>query len=188
MEAEKKPKSKTLSAYRGYQIARASLYGGIFALPLAPATIITLINWEEWFVDSNKTLPFGFASLLLTVIVAIVGVLNSGTVFKKVDIALYFLAGLLMCIGITCMFLASLFTQMGYMWLYTGAGILGSGICYTVEDKIIKPQITFYKGLIESNSLDNKTKRKLDRIERARREAEREAKELEERRKRATTE
>ena len=53
---------------------------------------------------------------------------------------------------------------------------------------VIEPQIDFYKGLIADNCLDNKSKRKQERIERAQQEARREAKELEEKRRRATTE
>ena len=183
-EKEKKPKSKTLSSYRGLKVGKVALYTGVFACPITPATIITLINWEEWFAKSDKSLPFGFASLLVTVVVAIVGAIKSDTVLKKVDIALYYLGGLLMCIGITCLFFASLLSQMGYMWLYTGAGVLASGACLTVEKKVVSPSLQFYKGLVEENFVDKKTRKKQEKIERAKKEAQ----ELKERRRRATTE
>ena len=187
-EKVKTPKSKTVSTLRSLKAGKVGLFAGVLALPIAPATIITLINWEEWFIKTDKTLPFGFASLLLTVIVAVVGILKSDTVFKKVDIALYFLAGVLMCVGITCMFLSSLLTQMGYMWLATGSGLLASGVCSTVEKKVIEPNIEFYEVLVNDNQLDKKAKRRQDRFARAQAEAKREAEELEERRRRATTE
>ena len=187
-EKVKKPKSKTVSTYKKLKAGKIALNVGTFLAPIVPATVVTIINWEEWFQKSSSSLPFGFASILITVVIAILGVLKSDTVFKKADIALYFLACLFACIGITCMFLASLFEQMGLMWVYTSAGLLGSGVCVTVNKKVIEPQIDFYKGLIADNCLDNKSKRKQERIERAQQEARREAEELEEKRRRATTE
>lgn len=171
----KKPKSKTVSTYQKWVAGKYGLYAGTFACPTIPATIVTLINWEEWFGKSNISLPFGFACLLVTVIVAVLGVLKSDTVFKKADIALYYLSGMFMCIGLTCLFLASLFSQMGYLWLYTASGLLGSGVCITVEKKVFEPRIAEYKGLIDEFTLDNKARRKKARMERARAEAEAEA-------------
>ncbi len=172
----KKEKSKTLSAYNGLRVGRVALLAGSFACPVGTASIVTLINWEEWFANSGKSLPLGFACLLATVVLAILGVLKSDVVFKKADIALYCLAGFFMLIGLTCMFLASLFTQMGYMWLYTGSSLLASGACITVEKKVIEPELAFYKGLVEENALDNKTKKINARRERAKAEAMAEAK------------
>lgn len=172
----KKPKLKTIQMYRRWNSGKWALLSGTFACPLVPATIITLINWEEWFNKSSISLPFGFATLLLTVVLAIVGVLKSETVFKKVDIALFCLAGFFMCIGLTCLFLASLFSQMGYMWLYVGAGLLGSGTCVVVEKKVFEPNIKFYKNLIDENCLDTKSKRRAKKEEQARKDAEEDAK------------
>lgn len=167
----KKQKSKTVSTYKKYKAAKYALFGGVVACPTVPATIVTLINWEEWFNKSSISLPFGFSMLLVTVIVAIVGVLNSDTVFKKADVALYYLAGIFMCIGLTCMFLASLFSQMGYLWLYTASGLLGSGVCSTAEKKVIQPKIDFYRKLIDENGLDRRSRRMQESIQIAKEEA-----------------
>lgn len=168
----KKPKLKTVQMYHRWNAGKWALLSGTIACPIVPATIVTLINWEEWFDKASASLPFGFASLILTVILAIVGVLKSGAIFKKIDVAIFCLAGFFMCIGFTCLFLASLFTQMGFMWLYVGAGLLGSGVCVVVERHIVEPNIKLYKGLIEENCLDEKSKRKKKREEQARKDAE----------------
>lgn len=171
-----KPQSKTVTSYKKYNAAKYALTAGAFVCPLVPASVVTAINWEEWFAKSSSSLPFGFACLLLTVITAIIGVLKSDVVLKKVDIALYFFGGVLILIGLTCIFLASLFTEMGWLWIYTASGVLGSGVCVTVNNKVIKPIIDDYKGLIDEFALDKKSQRKAQRLERARREAEAEAK------------
>ncbi len=172
---QRKEKSKTLTTYKRLKGAKYGLYAGTFACPLIPATIVTAVNWEEWFNKSGMSLPLGFACLMLSVVIAVVGVLKSETVFSKIDVALYCLAGFVACVGLSCMFLASLFTQMGAMWLYTASGILGSGVCITVENRAIEPELKFYKGLIEENCLDYKSKKRKEREERARAEAEAEA-------------
>ena len=119
---EKKKKGKTLTTYHKYKALKVGLDVSTFVLPIVPATVVTAVNWEEWFSKSSASLPFGFACLLLTVIAAIIGVLKSDVVFKKADIALYFIAGLFALIGLTSMFLASLFNESGYLWLYTASG------------------------------------------------------------------
>lgn len=172
----KKPKYKTVQMYHRWNAGKWALLSGTFACPILPATIVTLINWEEWFNKSSISLPFGFATLLLTVVLAILGVLKSDVVFKKADIALFCLSGFFMCIGLTCLFLASLFSQMGYMWLYVGSGLLGSGTCVVVEKKVFEPNIELYKKLIAENCLDAKSKRKAKKEEQARKDAEEDAK------------
>lgn len=169
--AEKK-KSKTVSSYRKWKTAKVCLFAGAITCPIVPASIVTMINWEEWFQKSSHSLPFGFAFLLLTVVFAVVGIINSGTIFKKADVALFFLGGLFMCIGITSLFLAKLFEQMGFMWLYTGGGIIGSGLCVVSENKFVEPNIELYSGLVDEFILSKKAKRKQARIARARAEAE----------------
>ena len=143
----KKPKHKTVQMYHRWNTGKWVLLGGIFACPLVPVIIVTLINWEEWFNKCSISLPFGFATFLLTVVLAILSVLKSNVVFKKADIALFCLSGFFMCIGLTCLFLASLFSQMGYMWFYVGGGLLGSGMCVAVEKKVFEPNIKFYKKI-----------------------------------------
>lgn len=168
----KKPKLKTVQMYQRWRNGKYALLAGAVASPLLPATIVTIINWEEWFQKSSISLPFGFASLILTVIVAILGMLKSEVIFKKADIALFFLAGLFMCVGLTCLFLASLFTQMGWMWMYVGGGLLASATEVVVERRVIEPNVQFYKALIEENCLDEKSKRRKKKEEQARKDAE----------------
>ena len=162
--------------YNRWRVGKYALLAGTFVVPTLPATITTLINWEEWFNKSSASLPFGFATMIMTVIIAVVCVLKSDVVFKKADIALYYLSGLFMCIGFTCMFLASLFTQMGLMWCYIGAGLLGSGVCATVEKKVVEPNVEMYAQLIKENCLDAKSKKQKKKEEQARKDAEEDAK------------
>lgn len=172
---ERKPKPKTIQMRDRWRAGKVALMAGTFVAPVTPATIVTIINWEEWFSKSSISLPFGFASLLVTVILAIVGVLKSDKVFKKADVALFVLAGFFACIGLVNLFLASLFSQIGYMWLYTSSGLLASGACVLTEEKVVEPNLQLYNKLIEENCLDAKSKRRKAKEEQARKDAEEDA-------------
>lgn len=169
---QKKPKLKTISMYRRWSFGKYALFTGAFLCPVIPAAVVTGINWDEWFNNSSISLPFGFACLILTVIFAIFGILKSDVIFKKHDIALFVLGGFFACVGFTCLFLANLSAQIGYMWIYVSLGLLGSGVCVVVENKVFEPNIIMYKKLISENCLDVKSKRAKKREEQARRDAE----------------
>lgn len=167
---------KTVKAYRKWKWGSRALRAGTFICPLTPATVLTAVKWEEWFGKSGLSLPFGFACLIVAVVSAIVGIMNSDTVFKKADIALLCVAGWFMVVGCTCLFLATLLTQMGMMFIYVGCGLVGSGVTVLVDKKVFKPNIDFYAGLISENKLDRKSKRRAQREEQARKDAEEDAK------------
>ena len=81
-----------------------------------------------------------------------------------------------MLIGITNLFLATLFATLGKMWIFVGTGLLGSGVFYTVEQKVVEPNLKFYNKLIEENCLDVKSKRQKAKEEQAKKDAEEDAK------------
>lgn len=171
----KKPKLKTVQMYHRWNAGKYALFTGTFACPVIPASIVTAVNWDEWFGQASYSLPFGFSCALVAVIVAILGVLGSDTVIKKKDIMLVWIATLLALIGASCLFLANLLLQMGWMWIYTGGGLLGSAICVSVEKNVVEPNVKMYKDLIAKNCLDAKSKRQRKREEQARKDAEEDA-------------
>ena len=175
MAKEKKVKSKTISTYKKWNAARWGLFAGQFAAPLMPAAIMTAVNWEEWFAKSGTSLPLGFASLLVTVILAVLGLWKKNEIIEKTVSIVFYLALLFFMIGVTACFLASLFSNVGYMFMATGGGLLASGICDQVNKSAVNEKVKEYRQLIDDNNLDDKAKRRQERKDRARREAEEEA-------------
>ena len=175
MAKEKKIKSKTVSTYKKWNAAKWGLFAGQFAAPVVPAAVMTAVNWEEWFAKSGHSLPLGFASLLVTVILAVVGLWKKNEIVEKSVSIVFYLSLLFFMIGVTCCFLASLFSQVGYMFMATGGGLLASGICDQVNKSIVNERVNEYRKLIDDNNLDYKAKHRQERIDRARREAEEEA-------------
>ena len=169
-------KSKTLSTYRAWQGAKVALYAGMWALPVAPATVMTAINWDDWFAEAGSSLPFGFISLIVTTLLGIVGIWKKDELVNKKVSAIFYVALIFACLGATNLFLASLFSTVGYMFLMTAGGLVASATCDQVSKTLVDSRIKEYRELIETNALDSRTKKRNERKERARAEALAEAK------------
>lgn len=164
----KKPKLRTVTLYHRWQAGSLGLKAGAVMAPLVPASIVTAINWDEWFANTSMTLPFGFASLMSATIIGVVSVIFSGEIVKRKDIILLILAGIFACLGIADLFLAKLIYKMGLMMIYTACGLVGS-FGLILWDKIgVQPVVAQYKQLVDQNYLVKKSQKKKLREEQAR--------------------
>lgn len=173
--AEKKFKSKTVKKYRLWKTAKYGLYAAKYAAPFIPATALTIINWDEWFNKSGVSLPLGFASLLATTLLALIGIMKRDEIVKKNVSVIFYLAIVFVCFGATCLFLANLMAQVGYLFMLTAAGLAASATSDQIGKTVVEERIAEYRELIDTNCLDNRAKRRQERKERARLEAEQEA-------------
>ena len=173
----KKELPKTVIAYRKWNAAKWGLYAGMFAAPVIPASIMTAINWNEWFAQSGVSLPLGFASLLVSTVLSIIGIWKKDDITNKAVSAVYYLALIFVCFGATFLFLANIFSQVGYMFLLTAGGLAVGGTSDQVNKSLVKPRVEEYKKLIEENALDERAKKKAERKAQAKLDAEKELKE-----------
>lgn len=176
----------TLGYYRRWKAAKVGLYAGKYALPLVPATVITAVNWDAWFVHTGWSLPLGFASLLISIIATIVAISKKDELVKEKVSGLFFIAAIMAIWAISFMFLANILQQMGQMLLWTVAGICAGGAADQVNMTLVDSRITEYKGYIEENTLSKSSQRRKARQEKAAREKEAREKELAEAQERAT--
>ncbi len=173
----KKKVSPTIKSYRKWSTAKWSLYGATFAAPVVPATVMTIVNWDEWFAQSGPSLPLGFVSLLVSTLLSIIGIWKKDDIANKAISAIYYIALLFVCFGATFLFLSSLFSQVGYMFMATAAGLVASGTADQVNKSLVKPRVEEYKELIDKNALDERARKKQQRIAQAKLDAENEEKE-----------
>lgn len=178
MAKKEKFKSKTLQTFKRWKALKVGLYAGMFSAPILPATITTIINWDEWFAQAGVNLPFGFASLLVTTILGIVGIWKKDEIVSKAVSAIYYVALVFACLGATNLLLSSLFSTVGQMFLLTAGGLVASGTCDQVNRNLVTKRIEEYAELVEKNELDPRVKKKNERKERAKLQAEEEAKHL----------
>ncbi len=168
-------KSKTISTYRKWSVAKWSCYGGMYVLPLVPASVMTGINWEQWFKNCGPSLPFGFITLLLGVVMTLIGIAKRDEIFKQNISGLFYFALVFAVLGLSFKFLSNICNQMGDMFLLTTIGIISGATSDQVNKSLITPRVKEYKKLIEDNCLDTRSMKKRERKERAEREAKEEA-------------
>lgn len=143
-----------------------------YLLPCVPASIITAINWEEWFVNCGASLPFGFATLLISVIVTILAIYKGDEVVNAKVSKLFYLAVVLAVWAIAFMFLANIMQQIGQMILWTAVGVVVGATGDQVEKSYVSKVVTEYEQLIHDNCLSKEDKKKKERAEKAKAEAE----------------
>lgn len=175
MAKEKKQKSKTVSTYNKWRATKVGLYVGKYLAPCVPASVITAVNWDEWFVNAGASLPMGFATLLISVIVTILAITKGDDLVNKNVSKIYYIAGVMSVWAISFMFLANILQSMGQMLLWTIAGILASGTCDQLNMKLVNPRISEYKALIDDNCLNSSARKRAERKARAEAEAKAEA-------------
>lgn len=170
-----KVKSKTISTYHKWNVARWSLYVGMYVLPLTPAAVMTGINWEKWFENCGTSLPFGVVTLLLGVIMTLIGISKRDEIFQQNISGLFYFALVFVVLGLAFKFLSNICNQMGDMFLLTAVGILNGAASDQVNKSLAIPRAKEYKKLIEDNCLDTRAIKRQERKERAEKEAKEEA-------------
>ena len=83
MAKTKKIKSKTVQKRNALRVTNVAMIGAKFVMPVVPATVMTIINWDEWFAQTNGGLPAGFITLLISTIIAVVGIMKRDDLAKK---------------------------------------------------------------------------------------------------------
>ena len=177
MSKVKTPKTQTQKSYRNWSIVKWLLYGGTYATPLIPAGIMVGVNWEEWFTPQESvSLGLGFASLLLTIVITIVGIGKRDKILRDSFSPLYYFAMILALWAIVLMFLASIAHELGTMLLYTCFGLVGGATCDQFRKTKVDENVNMYKALINEFELDDKQVARRRKRERARALAEEESK------------
>jgi len=173
----KKKKTQTLIEYQKWNRAKWGLWAGMFSAPLIPATIMTAVNWDEWFAKSGISLPMGFALLLVSTLLSVLGMWKRDELINKKVSFVFYLCGLFLTFGASFLFLANLMAQVVYMFLATAGGLAISGTADQFNKSLVIPNVEDYKKLVEENGLDERSKKKQQRKEQAKKDAELEEKE-----------
>lgn len=176
--AEKKkkaPKSKTLATYRKLQGADISMSIGKYLLATVPAIVMTAVNWDAWFANAGASLPAGFSMLIVSTVLAIIGISKKDDIVKKNVSGLFYIGLVFLCFAISFKFLSNICNQMGDLFLLTSLGIFGGAVDDQVDKTAVKPAKEEYRKLVEDNLLDPRSKKRDERKRLAREEAKAEA-------------
>ena len=165
----------TVGYYRLWKSLHCGLWSSKFVAPCVPAVIITSINWDEWFVHSGASLPFGFSTLLLAVLSTIIAMSYKDKILQEKLSPIWTIALVMSIWAIAFMFLANIFQQIGQMLLWTVAGIVGSAAIDQTDKSLAKQRVDEYKGYITDNKLSKREQKREERRKKAEEEARKEA-------------
>lgn len=164
-------KSQTLKSCEKWQGARVSLYVAKYLAPVLPATVISLVNWEEWFAQTSWSLPYGLATLIIAILSTVIGITKKDKLVETKVSPIFFIALIMSIWGIAFLFLANIMQEVAYMLLWTCLGILASATADEVNTQVVEPRIEEYKTLIVENGLSKKQQAKIERQKKAEQEA-----------------
>lgn len=172
----KKNKTKTQKIYSRWKTAKALLHGGTYLCPFIPAGILTAIRADEWFAKKSWSIGVGLASLLITLLITLLGILNKDKLIKSKISPLFPFAAMLGCFGASFMFLANISGELGMMFILVCVGCLTSAGASQIEKTVVDKKVKWYDAILKEAGLDSKEnllkKKKAEAIANARKEAE----------------
>ena len=165
---EKKTKVKkektTLEKLKYWKRWQLGLTVSEFAMPVIPFGVILGINWSDWVGESASngwTLAMGFGMLIVSVILAIVGIWKKDEVVNSKISGIFYIAIIMAILGFSFKLLASVFNTFGDMFLYVCTSVVASGAVAQVNKSYVKKEVLRYQELVKENGLDKKSEREI---------------------------
>lgn len=165
-EKKVKVKSKTVRQRNALKAANITMWGAKFALPFVPATVVTAINWDEWFANTHGSLPAGFLLMVVGTLVSIIGIWKKDKFMEKHISPLFILVIGLVLVASAFLLLANIMYQAGMMFLYCAAGALAAAVDDQVQMSVIAPNLAEIEEDIKEGGLDKKTNKRAERRKR----------------------
>lgn len=166
MSKKPKVKSKTVRQRNALKVANASMIGAKFAMPFIPATTMTIINWDEWFKQTQGGLPAGFLALVLATAISIIGIWKKDKLVEKHISPLFVFALALFVVAASFLWLANVMHQAGMMFLFTAGAVVAAAVDDQVQQSVVVPALKELNEDIKEGGLDKKTNKREERKKR----------------------
>lgn len=163
MTKKPKIKSKTVRQRTALKVTNVSMIGAKYAMPFIPATIMTIINWDEWFAQTNGGLPLGFLTLVVATIISIIGIMKKDALVQKNVSPLFVFALALFCVAASFLWLSNVMYQAGMMFLWTACAVVAAAVDDQVQQSVVVPAIKELDEDIKEGGLDRKTNKREQR-------------------------
>ena len=162
MEKVKQPKikSKTVRNKNILKVTNTTMWGAKFAMPFVPATVMTIINWDEWFANTHGNLPMGFILLLVGSLIAVIGIWKKDKLMESKVSPLFVFALALVCVAGSFLLLSNILYQTGMMFMYCAAGVVAAAIDDQVQQSVVAPALKEIEEDIKEGGLDKKTNKR----------------------------
>lgn len=176
-EKKSKKQRTTLQERNRLRRIKYSMKTMSYSLPLVPVFTMVGINWNEWFITAQDGLRVasGFLFLVISTLFTYLSIAKKKKILEKAS-AFWNVSIIIICWGITLLFLSNILNDLGMMLLYIGFGIIASACLDEVETRSVESKYQFYQKLVTDNGLDAKENKKKAKLDKAKKQAEREAK------------
>ena len=155
---EKKPKrTKTQKKLTALKALDGFMIGSKYVVAELPATIMVIVKHNDWFPTVTQTVSVstGFSMFCITILVSLFCMARKEETYKKISpfltAAIY-----LIIIGVICLFMASILSDLGWLCLYTGVGMVVAVVEDMVEKNVVKEKIKYWSSVLASAGLDTK--------------------------------
>lgn len=150
---------ETIKTLRKYKRIKYGMKAGTYVSCLIPFGAILGTHWNEWFAaqdESGISIGVGFGMLLVATISTIVCIMKRDEEFMKKFSPLLYVSVLCAMWAVSFMFLSSIMTEAGTMFLYTAIGIASGGVIDQVDRVFVDERYKILVKVAEDNGLTNK--------------------------------
>ena len=163
---EKKPKmTKTQKRLAGWKFLKGFMHGSKYVVAETPVTVMTIVQHKEWFEKSatqSASISTGLAIFILVVLGSVICIVKKEQTYKKISpfitAAIY-----LIIFGMIGLFMASVWRDLAWTCIYTGAGMVAAVVEDTVEKNAVQGKVDYWNGVLSDagmNQKENKEKQK----------------------------
>lgn len=170
-----KEEYETIKTLKKYRNLKYGLKAGTYAACLVPFGVILGVNWQEWFTkqeDGGISIGVGFGMLLVATISTIICIMKRDEEFMKKFSPLIYAAVVCAMWAVSFMFLSSIMSEMGSMFLYTAIGIASGAVIDETNKVIVCERYQIISKIAEENGLTTKGAWMKDALKQAKKDAE----------------
>ena len=156
--SKKQPrKTKTQRKLAGWKFLRGFMKGSKYVVAETPAAVMVAVNHKDWFPTVTQTVSVstGFSMFCITILLSVFLIGKKSETYKKISpfltAAIY-----LIIFGVICLFLSSILTDLGWLLLYTGIGMVVAVCEDTLERNAVSKKVEYWNGVLSEAGLNDK--------------------------------
>lgn len=176
----KKPKrTKTQNILNGWKTLDWTLRLSKYVVAELPATIMVLVQHNDWFPTKTQTVSVstGFAMFCATVLASVFCIAKKSKTYEKISpfitAAIY-----LIIFGIIALFMANIFSDLAWLCIYTGAGMVVAVVEDTVEQRVVRKKVERWEKVLTEAGVNVKQTQEKAKFEADVQRAQQEARDL----------
>ena len=154
----KKPKrTKTQNILNGWKTLDWTLKISKYIVAEIPATVMVIVQHKDWFPTKTQTVSVstGFAMFCATILLSVFCIAKKSKTYEKISpfitAAIY-----LIIFGVIALFMANIFTDLAWLCIYTGAGMVAAVVEDTVDQRVVQKKVERWENVLAQAGINVK--------------------------------